>query len=172
MSAPFDKAYPPSVFEMFETVKRRRSSQPFCTATSAIAKPNSQGFTIAAVGAHKAPFVFSVTFGSFSRTLSASQISNPGTPFSTPRSKSFCNVSISSSHKAKTNEPVSFQDTLSFLQISLLIALPSTLSFAISVPGSGSYPACIIALFARVAPIQMSFSFSNNTTRRLQRDKR
>ena len=127
---------------------------------------------MAAVGAHKAPLAVSVTLGSLARTCAASQSSSPGTPFSRPRSSRSCKVSMSSSFKATTREPVSFQDTWSFLQISRLMALPFTFSLAISVPGCGSYPACIIALLARVAPIQMSFSFSNRMTRTRQRASR
>ena len=71
-------------------------------------------------------------------------------------------------HKA----PLAVSVTLGSLARTCAASLPFTFSLAISVPGCGSYPACIMALLARVAPIQMSFSFSNRMTRTRQRASR
>ena len=50
---------------------------------------------------------------------------------------------------------------------SFVSALPRTFSRAMAVPGSGSYPACTMALLARVVPMETSFSFSNTAARSL-----
>ena len=50
--------------------------------------------------------------------------------------------------------------TPSSLAVTSIISEPLTFSFALSVPGSASKPACTIAEFALLAPIATSFSFS------------
>ena len=62
----------------------------------------------------------------------------------------------SSSPNAITNEPTRKSGTFRLSHTSSNISLPRTLSFAISVPGTQSYPAWTMALLARLAPIATS----------------
>ena len=98
------------------------------------------------------------------RTSSPVRIRWPGTPFASPRAYSSRTVAISSSENARTSEPLFRYGTSNWAHSTCAISQPRTFSRAIFVPGSGSYPAWIMALLARVAPRATSFSLSSTTT--------
>ena len=126
-----------------------------------------KGQQMPAVGAQRAPLISLLRFGSFSRTLSPSQISRPGTPLAWPRSRSSCRTLISSSSTAATKEPVHSISKSSSSFSSWYMALPSTFMRAFMLPVGASKPAWRIALLAFVVPAASSGSCSTKTARRL-----
>ena len=76
-------------------------------------------------------------------------------------------MAFSLSEKASTMEPQPLYGTSSFSHSSRASSTPRTLSFAISEPGLGSYPACRMAELALVVPVATSFSRSSTATRSL-----
>ena len=130
------------------------------TATSAMASAYSHGLTMAALGAYSAPATSGERPGSMARVSSADSSRMPGTPLARPFSYSFCRCGSSAGLRASTRLPHCRYGTSSRAQISLASATPSTLSRAIRVPGSGSYPACRMALLAFVVQSATSFSAS------------
>ena len=155
---------------MLSTLEFSFRSAPFLTAVSAIAMQYSHGLIMPAVGAHSAAITSSEILGSRFLTSSPESISHPSTPFATELERSFSIVLQSSSLNASTYEPILLYGTSSFFEISSACFTPSTLSLAISVPGSGSYPAWMIAEFALVVPSAISFSASTMTISASYRD--
>ena len=73
----------------------------------------------------------------------------------------------SSSENASTSEPLRLNGTFSSLHVFSNILFPSTLNFALLVPGLASKPACTMAEFALLAPSATSLPASRTTTPRL-----
>ena len=122
---------------------------------------------MAPVGAHSAPTTFSARPGCFVSACSRLKISSPGTPFFTPFSYSLRTVAMSTSSKASTSEPMRLSGTFNSRHHSSNIAFPATLTRAMTVPGSQSYPAWTMAEFARDAPMATSAPASSTATRTL-----
>ena len=158
---------PPLIFSAPVTAVSKWSSTPFSTAASASASARSHGSTMAALGAYSAPHTASERFGSMASVSSRVSTRTPGTLFATPFSYRRRTVAISSSEKASTRLPIWRYLTSNAAHCSFVSALPRTFSRAMAVPGSGSYPACTMALLARVVPMETSFSFSNTAARSL-----
>ena len=113
------------------------------------------------VGATSAQATSGETFGSISRARSPDTIRTPLTPFASARRTSSSSFKRPSSSKASTIDPLRRNCTPSSSHQRGYAFEPSTLKRALSVPGTGSKPACTIAEFARVAPQAMSFPASS-----------
>ena len=74
---------------------------------------------------------------------------------------------MSSWEKASTSEPIRLSGTRSCSHHSSYRALPATLTRAMLLPGSQSYPACTMAELAREAPMATSAPASSTATRTL-----
>ena len=120
------------------------------------------------VGAQSAAVASGETFGSRRRSSSCGRIS-VGTPFCSPRAFSSASVFSSSAPKASTSEPLRRNGTFSSRQTSSNIRLPSTLNFALFVPGFASKPAWTMALLALDAPSATSLPASSTVTFTFQR---
>ena len=149
---------------MAVTVKSVISAAPLSIALPIAAIVRVYGQTIPPVGAYKAPTASSEICFSFARSWALSKISNPSTPLSSPRCFKACKVEISSAENATTSEPFRRNFTPKSAQTPSINLLPATLNFAFKLPTGASNPACTIPLFALLAPIHTSLSFSTRHT--------
>ena len=114
------------------------------------------------VGAYNAPTIFREIAGSIAHTSSGDRSFNSLTPFSMPRLYSSSSPGMPSSSKHSTREPFLRNGKSSFFDSSSIISLPRTFNFALRVPGTASYPACTMPLFALEVPSQTSL-FASST---------